>query len=165
MLFRMLKRLNKGLTVGGRTVLSDWERIPGIVAGAAYADEDAFGTVFRVDNVPKSGIVQGVLTYDDDDEDIDIDFLLFGSKPTDGTDNNAYALNENAPALVAIVTNDSRYGFSGFTMASTGGVNKPYVAPQGQLWVQAIARGAITIASGTERDYRVRFYFLGDLDD
>ena len=121
--------------------------VPGIVAGVAYGDEDAFGTRFIVD-VPKSGTIVTALAIDEDDEDINVDLMLFNDTFTSGVNNDPFA-----PSLTDIlkyagdVTLSTRKGVSGVTVTVNSNLQHAYSAPKGKLWVQAIARGAINMAA------------------
>ena len=140
---------------GPRIFATPWTIVPGIGAGVAYADKDAFGTLFLFDPVPKSGIIMTALMTDIDSEDINVDLFLFNAEITTGTDNSAF--NQNAFELTAyegIVTLATRKNAS--TMyGNNDNLHKAYVAPEGKLWVQAVARGAIDIAAGNILLYKV----------
>ncbi len=148
------------LLTGGRIFATPYVEIPGIGAAAEYADEEAFGTRFQF-AVPKSGIIQATLVLDEDDENITVDLLLFSSAPTTGTDNSAYAPSVNdLRRLEAVLNLDVRYGVSGATIGYNPGLAVPYSAPDGILWVQAIARGALNIAAN--KTFQVALRILAD---
>ena len=148
------------LEVGGKVHATPWVAIPGIGAAAAFADEDAFGTVFQFD-VPTSGIIQSALVVDEDDEALAVDLVLFRDEITSGTDNSAYAPTRtdllNFEGYVRLGT---RGGVSGATLGNNDGIAKAYVAPKGRLWVQAVARGALNIAA--DKAYYVSLRILAD---
>lgn len=141
--------LSGALQTARRYVQTPFVRVPQPAAGVAYGDEDAFGTKFVID-VPKSGTVVTALAIDQDDEDINVDLMLFNDDFTSGTDNDPFA-----PSLSTIlkyagnVTLSTRKGVSGLTVTVNPNIQLAYSAPKGKLWVQAIARGAINMAAGT----------------
>lgn len=148
------------LLTGGRIFVTPYVPIPGIGAAVEYANEDAFGTRFQF-AVPTSGIIQATLVLDDDDENISVDLLLFSSAPATGTDNDAYAPSTNdLRRLEAVLNLGVRYGVNGATIGYNPGLAVPYSAPDGVLWVQAVARGALNIAAG--KTYQVALRILAD---
>jgi len=148
------------LLTGGKTFATPFIPIPGIGAGVAYAAEDAFGTSFEV-LVPASGIIQSALVVDEDDENIDVDLLLFRDVITSGTDNSAFA-----PSLTDMLKYEGfvnlgvRGGISGSALGNNDGISKSYVAPSRKLWVQAVARGVLNMAAGTQ--YFISLRILAD---
>lgn len=149
------------VTVVGRTVATPLIPIPGIGAGVAYADEDAFGLPFTIDGIPRSGIIQTLLVVDEDDENLDVDLFLFRGPISQPTDNSAYAPTANdLNRFEGLVSNAFRHGVSGATVGNNDGIGKSYHAPEGRLHCQAVARGALSIAAG--KRYMVALRILAD---
>lgn len=138
----------------GRTLSSEYRRIPGIGTGAAYQDGDAFGTTITFPGVVNpntgSGIVMSATYLDLDDEGLQIDLHLFSERPTyTPTDNSAYAPTDTD--LRSYIGTVSFYTFSNFgsnQVSFVGNVGCAFTGVAGSdIWGQCVARGAHNIAA------------------
>ncbi len=131
----------------GKTVAIGPVQIPGIGTGSAYADLDAFGTVFTI-SVPKSGIIQTALYFDLDNEGLMMDLWLFKGPFLQTADNAALVVSD-----IDLLSVETVISFSNFKAGNTGqvavqsGLGIAYVAPDGVLYCQMQARGAVNIAA------------------
>ena len=130
----------------------------GIGAASAYAILDAMGTEAVRVEVPKSGVIQGAIYYDRDDEGLGVNLWLFDDDVGNQTDNSAFALTDGDLMRVIDVIEFS----SGFLDAANGqvligsGLNIPYRAPEGFIWCQVQAMGVLNIAAGSEPVFKLR---------
>lgn len=149
------KALGLTTAVVGKTFQTRHLTPPGIATGAAYADLDALGLHFSF-GVPKSGVIQSAIYYDLDDEGLQVDLWLLDDKPTVQTDNSALAFIDND--LVKVI---GRLQFIAFGDAANGqfsnltSLGLAYVQPNGLLWAQCQARGALNIAAGNLPMFRL----------
>lgn len=130
--------------------------IPGIGTGAAYAAGDCLGTLFEIE-VPASGVIYSGTYWDLDDEAILTDFRIFKTKVTSGTDNAAWSPTDTA--MLSFITNLSFFNFTDDINSQTSelvNIGKAYTAPQGKLWVQAVTRGAPTIAAANLPRFQIQ---------
>lgn len=128
--------------------------IPGLSAASAYASGDALGRTFQI-QVPTQGVLAAAFLSDMDKEDIATDFILFRHAPTSGTDNSAFDMADTDRYFPAgVITVSTFYDFSDNSLGVWYGA-RPYVAPGGILWVQAVTRGAPNLT--TVLDYSVSF--------
>ena len=130
----------------------------GIATGAVYAALDAMGTTAVRIAVPPSGVIQGAVYYDRDDEGLPVNLWLFNSDVADQTDNSAFAMTDGDLVRVIDVIEFS----SGFLDAANGQVligsnlQIPYKAGSGYIWCQLQAMGALNIAAGSEPVFKLR---------
>ena len=125
--------------------------IPGLTLAGAYTSGDAFGTLFWFD-VPRRGVVQGVIFHDRDNEKLAKEIILSPAEFTPTANDSAFApsafdLTRLFPIRI-VVSNFDAYNAN--AIGHVEGVNLPYVAPEGKLWCQVVTRGADNIASGSE---------------
>ena len=126
----------------------------GIVAAVAYADGDAIGGMTEVD-APLSGVLQSALYIDRDDEGLAVD-LVVCLLPFDTPilDNATMALSDDD--LLKVIHVIAFATFSDFTngqISSVTAIGKRFGTDPSRprkLYVQARARGALNIASGSE---------------
>ena len=130
----------------------------GIGLAAAYAALDAMGTIAVKVEVPKTGVIEGAVYYDRDDEGLPVQLWLFDDDVADQTDNGAYTLTDGDLLRVIDVIEFS----SGFLDGTNGQViigsnlGIPYNAPRGYIWIQLQAGGALNIAAGAEPVFKLR---------
>lgn len=121
--------------------------IPGIGTGAAYASDDAFGSIGEL-VVPKSGTIATVLFLDLDDEGLRKDVYLSAAPFVDTADNSPIALTDAAVRnCLGIVSIDTFYDL----LDNRVGIATPalwYHAPRKRLYYQVVTRGADNIAAG-----------------
>lgn len=135
--------------VAGQTFTTEFQRIPGITAGAAHAAQDALGKLFIFDGVPERGWIQSGRLFDPDDDNIAIDIIVHNADFGATADDAAYDVSdEDNESIIDIVEFGvfvdlviSRYAFG----RARGQL---YHAPQGKFYCQAITRGASNIAAG-----------------
>lgn len=146
------------VVVVGKTYTTARLEIPGVVPAVAFTDKDAFGTIFAID-VPKSGIIQSALWFDLDDEGLAMDVWLFREPFTPTTDNAAFAISDadllKVEGVISFATTDFRDAANN-QLAHRGGIAISYVAPDGRLYCQAVARGAVDIAAGKSPQFSMR---------
>jgi len=124
------------------------ESIPGIVAADALDANDAFGTLMRI-KVPKSGIIYSALLLDIDDEGSQVDLEIFKSRPVQVASDAAWDLP--ASYVTSFVCELNFIAFDDHTSCQTSQLSNigiAYTAPEGYLWIQAVARGTPNIAAG-----------------
>lgn len=138
-------------------VTTERKTVPGITTGAAYANLDAIGTSFWFE-VPTSGIIESAAYYDLDDEGLQVDLWLFGLSIANQTDNNALVIPDDELVRVLDVL-----PFAGpFFDANTGqvctlnGLGIAYSVPDGRVYAQLQARGALNIAAGNLPVFQLR---------
>ena len=130
----------------------------GIGTGSVYAALDAIGTTAVRIAVPPSGIIQGAVYYDRDDEGLPVNLWLFDDDVADQTDNSAFTTTDGDLVRVIDVIEFS----SGFLDATNGQVligsnlQIPYKASEGFIWCQLQAMGALNIAAGSEPIFKLR---------
>ena len=142
------------MVVHARLIRTPHQVVTGVISGAAYADGDALGTRFTV-SVPTAGTIRTVLLTDMDKEALSVSMLMFDKAFDGGTDNAAFDLTDNdREAWVGSlsVTNFESLNDNALGLARGAW---DYVAPQGQIWIQALTRGAQNLSAGT--DYGVSF--------
>ena len=143
-----------------RTYFSRKISIPGITAAAAHTAADALGVKFII-NTPRSGILYSANLWDLDDEGLQIDLALFSADFTAVADDAAWSLSdEDLRKLFYVVKFQTFDDAVNGQMSSVEAINKAVVLPEGQCWAQAIARGASTIAAGS--DPVIQLQFLAD---
>lgn len=154
----------QGVTVvGGRTKkFGPFVFLTG--ANSAYAATDAIGGQFILDEVPTSGIIQGVRVLDADDDTMTLTVHLFSSDFTATADNSPYAVSDaDFLKLEASILVDT---FRDTVVSKIGiedNLGIPYTAPQGKLWGQCqLQTGTPTIASGVNE--WLTLYILPDAD-
>lgn len=135
--------------VYGALYMSEQKLIPGITAADALDAGDAIGTLFTI-AVPKAGWLNCIRLYDPDDDTLALtaNFFMKPFNPTtsDGALNIAAADTLQAVCAVPMtVTTD----LGGGKIASFPGLNEPYVAPDGLLYIQCSTAGTPSIASAT----------------
>lgn len=122
--------------------------IPGIGTGAAYAINDAFGTIGEL-KVPEKGTIATVIFIDLDDEGLRKDVFLSVAPFTATADNSAIALTDAALRNTAgVVSIDSFYDL----LDNQVGIATPalwYHAPKRILYYQVVTRGTDNIAAGS----------------
>ena len=153
---------NKLLTVGGKTVVTDFIIPPGMHISSAYAAGDAVGTPFVVD-VPRSGDINTVLVQDLDSEQLQLDIVLFSSLPTRTADDSPFDMaDEDGPKYVGhiTVTAADYIAFADNAVAVVTKIGLSYVAPERKLYGQVVTRGAPNLTS--LQDYRIRFVISSD---
>ena len=126
--------------------------IPGIGTAAVYAGTAAIpeclGTLARL-SVPKRGIIVSATLFDLDDEGIQTDLEIFQNTITQVADNAAWTLS--AIDSLQFVDEIPFFTFDDQLACQTSearNIGKAYVAPLGLFYIQAITRGAPTIAAG-----------------
>ena len=130
----------------------------GIGAASVYAGLDAMGTTAVRIAVPPSGVIQGAVYYDRDDEGLPVNLWLFDDDVADQTDNSAFAMTDGDLLRVIDVIEFS----SGFLDATNGQVligsnlQIPYRAREGYIWCQLQAMGALNIAAGADPIFKLR---------
>ena len=126
--------------------------IPGIGTGAIYAGTAAIpeclGTLAKL-SVPKRGIIVSATFFDLDDEGLQVDLEVFTKAITQVADNAAWTLS--APDSLSFVEEIPFFTFDDQIACQTSevrNIGKAYVALDGAFYIQAITRGAPTIAAG-----------------
>lgn len=123
--------------------------VPGIVASAAYAAEDALGLVADIE-VPEDGVLTNLLSIDTDDNAITFNALIFNEKPTVVADNAAFTLAAaDFDKLVGVVTVDSFVAVAADTLGTENNIDLAYHAPLKRLWIQLVTTGTPNFAAGT----------------
>ena len=131
-----------------------WILIPGIGTASAYADLDAFGTLFELTHLPKRGIFISARLLDLDDEGTNakLEVHCFRERFTPTADNSALAITDA----------DVRYGYECSISIDNGYDNNTsffvvkddlriqFFAPRRRLYAQCQTRGAPNIAAGSE---------------
>lgn len=128
------------------------QKVPGIVAAAAYADEDQIGTQFQIP-VPKEGIILGAHSIDEDDESIAFNLLLFSAPLQDVVADNAPFLLTPGPdydKFIGAILIDTFINISAMNLGNETNVNLPYVAPVGNLTVVVVTTGTPTYAANAD---------------
>ena len=134
--------------VGGKTVKTPLLVVPGIVTGIAYTAGDAFGDKFEIP-VPLSGIIHTAVFLDKDDEGLETDVVLFTGDFTATADNAAFTVADaDFHNFLSTITFAAFKNFAVNQVSSAAALGIAYVAPQGKLWAQMVARGAPNIAAG-----------------
>ena len=134
-------------TRSGRIFHTGYRLITGIGTGVAYATGDAFGTTFSIE-VPPIGTLRVASYLDKDDEGIEMDMMVFNREPAQPVDNDAYAPTDtDMEKFITTITFATWKNF-GANQTSVATLDVDYLAPQGRLWVQFVARGVPNIAAG-----------------
>jgi hypothetical protein len=139
---------------GGATVTRRL-KIPGIGAGAAYADGDAFGTLIQLPGVFRagawSGAIVGAFLLDLDDEGVQVDVPLFVQPFTPTADNSAFAPSDaDLLNLRGVLSIDTFTNWSNNQFGRSSGSPWWVSGTSTSLWTQLVIRGAATIAAGAE---------------
>ena len=134
-----------------KTFLTEKWIPPNIATGAAYAANDAIGGMQEID-VPVSGVIQSANYWDRDDEGLQVDIAICSERfATSIADNAAFSLlDEDTLKVIHVISFSSFTDFINGQMSSVVSIGKAYYAPSGKLYIQAIARGALNIAAGSE---------------
>ena len=139
--------------------------IPGQVA-AAYAAQDAIGTLFEIPNATRDGIRTAILhtaiLYDPSDQGAAINIVLYDSKPV-GTvaDNAAFGISDaDLLKVVGTLTFTTYQDYSGNQAAVLSGLGMIISTVGTSLYAQAVAVGTPTTAASSL--LQVRFGFLQD---
>lgn len=146
----------------GRTMDSGYQQPGSIGTGAAYADGDAIGQMFRFPGCLRTDTMSGQLysaTYlDMDDEGLQVDLHLFTGKLTyTPTDNGAYSPDDAGMlTYVGTVSFTSFFNF-GSNQVSVGSFSPIALAnaPSTDIWGQVVARGALNIAAANLPYFRL----------
>lgn len=149
------------VAVGGRTKkFGPFIYLTG--ANSAYAATDAMGGQFILNDVPTSGIIQGVRLLDADDDTFTCTIHLFSSDFTATADNSPLAItDDDFRKLEASIIVDT---FRDAVISKIGiedNLGIPYTAPEGKLYGQVqLQTGTPTIASGVNEYLTI--YILPD---
>ena len=130
--------------------------IPGSSSSGAYIANDAMGRLVQV-KVPKRGVIVSATLFDLDYEKKQIDLEIFKYSITQVTSEDAWTCSD--ADMVKFVVAIAFAGFDDHAVNATSEVNnigKAYTAPLGILWVQAVTRGAPTIAVGSEPRFQLQ---------
>lgn len=128
-------------------------QIPGIGTASAYADGDAFGTLFFIPTLfrpeKRSGVIVKALLVDKDDEGLQVDLVFFSREITGTTDNSAFNPSDaDMHSWEGTLSVSTFYNWSG----NQGGQqidNRLWVQSETTgIWCQCVARGALNIAAG-----------------
>lgn len=131
--------------------------IPGIAPAVAYAAGDALGTLLVI-GVPKVGLIETVAVSDWDAETTSFHILLFNGPITSGVDNGAFDLGDadSRQYIGHITVNNADFiSLADNSVAVVPNVSLMYHAPEGQLYIQLVTRGAQNYT--TANDLAIRF--------
>ena len=134
-------------SIFGRSVAT---QVPGLGTGVAYTAEDAVGLPATIP-VPKAGIIMAATVIDTDDNEVNMNLLVFDSTISTPTDNAAFVLLvADYSKLVGPPILISTFApISGDVIGSSSNVNMPYKADSGFLQVQVVTTGSPNFATGT----------------
>ncbi len=134
-----------------RTWLSPLTQVPGMDTGA-YATGDAVGVSFTL-NVPQHGIIHSARLFDQSDQEIALDIVMFDAAITSGTNNDTYDMAD-ADASKYIghlsITNADYASFADNAVAVAGNFSIVYTINTGTMTIQVVTRGAPTYAAVTD---------------
>jgi len=137
--------------------------LTGIGTGAAYASGDAFGAKGSF-LAPVSGIIQTAIYYDLDDEGLEMDMVRFRADFVATADNSPFDPTDLDLQLsigtVTWLTTDFK-NFANSQIATARGLGQDYVAPEGRIYYQFVARGAVNIAASNLPAFQ--FFILPDV--
>lgn len=143
----------QGYPPGSRPFYTPRLVVPGIGTAAAYAANDAFGTMGVFTGLPKVGTIQSIFFEDLDDEGIGKTLFLFSAQFTATADNAALALADDAligatwSGYISIPAANF-LDAGAFRIGQVNGLNLDYRAPRGKLYWQFRTEGADNIAAG-----------------
>ena len=130
-----------------RTVTTGFYIVPGIVTGVAYTAGDAFGTKFSIP-VPPAGVIQTACFLDKDDEGLETDLVVFTKNFVGTADNAAFAITDSElDGFLSTITFATFKDLGGAQVSTAAALGLAYVAPDGRLYCQLVARGAPNIAA------------------
>lgn len=136
-----------------------WLVIGGTLAASIYATGDAVGTPVH-GKVPKRGVINTVLVLDQDKEEIRCDLSIFDSHITITPDHDAFdvvAKDMLSQIVVIPVTNADYVTYANSSYATVPNAGYQFTAPNGEITIQWVTRGAPTIAANK----RLAIRFLG----
>lgn len=143
---RLRSTVGGALLTSGELYDTGLVAIPGIGVAAAYADADAFGTIFTI-VVPPVGSIAQVLMYDMDDEGVATDIVICDAPFTATADNSAFAVSDTDLLKVVGVISISTFTDLGGMRVGQAYPAHHYTTQTGQLFCQCITRGTPTIAA------------------
>jgi len=123
--------------------------IPGITAADIFDANDCFGTIMQI-AVPKQGILYGATFFDLDDEGSQVDLEVFRSLIPQIASDAAWAPTDSDILKFLAEIQFVGAAFDDHGTCQTCEVRNlgiAYTAPEGYLWIQAVARGTPTIAA------------------
>ncbi len=159
-----ITRANEVIPVGGKTV----KKGPLLIAtgaNSAYTALDIFGDKFKLEGIPKSGIIQGLQIFDAGDQlssTNSINVWLFNADFAVGTDNAAFDVTDAdmAGKLETVVLIDSFFDAINSKVGREDNLGIAYTAPSGSLWGICQSISTPTIAAGEQALLSV--YILAD---
>jgi len=132
---------------------TNWITIPGVQTASAYADLDAFGTIFEIPNLPRRGIFISARMLDLDDEGAQARLVIhmFRSRFDPTADDAALAITDadvrfSWETSIDILSRDDNNVNNLF---QEDGLNKMFWCPGRSFFAQAQSRGTPTIAAGS----------------
>jgi len=120
--------------------------IPGVSA-AAYTAGDCIGTVAKL-AVPKRGLIVSATLWDLSDQGGQIDLEIFKNSITEIGDNGVWApTDQDILSFVIELAFVSFDDHGGNQTSEVNSISKAYTSPEGFFYIQAVDRGAKTIAA------------------
>ena len=122
--------------------------IPGITAANAFDANDCFGTLVEL-KVPRSGEIRSATFWDLDDENSQVDLLIFGHKIAQTASKDPWSPKDSDMLFfitqLDFVSSEDHDNSRTFELTNIG---KAYSVPEGKFWIQAVCRGTPNIAAG-----------------
>ena len=119
--------------------------IPG-AAATLHANGDAIGTRFEI-SVPRSGTIRTALLVDLAKQSLQVDLIVYREVFTSGVDDSVFApVDADKRKFGTPMPITTFYDFSTSSLG-VAHLDIDYVAPDRVLYIQAVARGAITISA------------------
>ena len=125
------------------------------VSTGIYIAAEALGVLSSV-RLPEHCLLTSVVVIDRDNENDELDIVMYGRSPAGTADNAAYDPSDaELEESLGSVTVSTYKAFANNSMASVDNIGKGLWLPEGVLYLQCVTRATPTFTATT--DLRIRF--------